>query len=96
MSYEVLKVATKFKKKLQSIPAFSHPRTVDRGNETLKLTKYNLTLILDTASSACIIRVVFVGCPSHTSCVDPKYLARNKTPSIKTAGSKRPGQRGSG
>lgn len=42
------------------------------------------TLILDTASSACIILVDFVGCPSHTNCVDPKYLARNKTPSIRT------------
>lgn len=43
-----------------------------------------ITFILETASSACIIRVVFVGCPSQTNCVDPRYLARNNTPSIKT------------
>lgn len=44
----------------------------------------------ETASSACIIRVDLVGWPSQTSCVEPKYLARNSTPSIKTAGSQAP------
>lgn len=47
----------------------------------------NLTFIRETASSACIIRVVLVGWPSETSCVEPKYRARNRTPSINTAGS---------
>lgn len=45
------------------------------------------TFILETASSAWHIRVDFVGWPSHTNCVDPKYLARNRTPSINTDGS---------
>lgn len=49
-----------------------------------------VTFILETASSACIILVVFVGWPSQTSCVDPKYLARNNTPSIKTEDSRIP------
>ena len=31
-----------------------------------------LTLILETASSACIILVALVGCPSHTSWVEPR------------------------
>lgn len=48
------------------------------------------TLIRETASSACIIRVDLVGCPSQTSCVEPKYRARNRTPSISTAGSQAP------
>lgn len=45
------------------------------------------TFILETASSACIILVALVGCPSHTNCVDPRYRARNSTPSISTEGS---------
>ena len=45
---------------------------------------YTRTLIRETASSACIIRVDFVGWPSHTNWVDPRYRARNKTPSIST------------
>lgn len=49
-----------------------------------------LTFILETASSACIILVDLVGCPSQTNCVEPKYRARNKTPSIKTVGSNKP------
>lgn len=57
--------------------------------ETCYLYKY-ITFILETASSACIIRVVLVGCPSQTSCVDPKYRARNNTPSISTEGSRKP------
>lgn len=51
-----------------------------------------ITLMRDTASSAWIIRVDFVGCPSQTNCVEPKYLARNKTPSISTDGFQRPKQ----
>lgn len=53
----------------------------------MKLESNCFTLIRDTASSACIILVDFVGCPSHTNCVEPKYLALNNTPSISTAGS---------
>lgn len=59
--------------------------------EVIKSAKHNeikkktcITFILDTASSACIILVVLVGCPSQTSWVEPRYLALNKTPSIKT------------
>ena len=47
----------------------------------------NVTLILETASSACIILVALVGWPSHTSWVLPRYRARNNTPSIRTLGS---------
>ena len=45
------------------------------------------TFILETASSACIILVALVGCPSHTSWVEPRYRARKRTPSISTFGS---------
>lgn len=47
-------------------------------------SKSCITFILETASSACIILVVLVGCPSQTSWVEPRYLALNNTPSIKT------------
>lgn len=60
-------------------------RDVIRNNLISPRSK-NHTLILDTASSACIILVAFVGCPSHVNCVEPKYLARNSTPSISTDG----------
>lgn len=55
-----------------------------------RLFQFNLTLILDTASSACIILKLFVGRPSQTNCVVPKYRALNKTPSISTSGSSIP------
>ena len=42
------------------------------------------TLILDTASSACCIRVAFVGWPSQINWVEPRYRALNRTPSIST------------
>ena len=51
------------------------------------LSMLNVTLILETASSACIILVALVGWPSHTSWVLPRYRARNNTPSIRTLGS---------
>lgn len=63
--------------------------TVTKLKETCNITRR--TFILETASSAWHILVDFVGCPSQTSCVDPRYLALNKTPSIRTEGSfKRP------
>ena len=46
----------------------------------------NLTLILPTASWACIILMALDGCPSEMSWVEPRYLARNRTPSIRTDG----------
>lgn len=56
---------------------------------SLLCVNFTLTLIRETASSACIIRVDFVGWPSHTNWVDPRYRARNKTPSISTVCLKR-------
>lgn len=42
------------------------------------------TLILETASSAWSILVALVGCPSQASWVEPRYRARNNTPSMST------------
>uniref|UniRef100_A0A224Y393 Uncharacterized protein n=1 Tax=Panstrongylus lignarius TaxID=156445 RepID=A0A224Y393_9HEMI len=58
-----------------------------RSTSVLGCVSPSGAFILDTASSACIIRVLLVGCPSQTSCVEPRYLARNSTPSMSTAGS---------
>ena len=45
-----------------------------------------LTLMRPTASCACIILMALDGCPSEMSWVEPRYRARNKTPSISTEG----------
>lgn len=45
------------------------------------------TLMRPTASWACIMRMDLEGWPSEISCVEPRYLARNSTPSIRTVSS---------
>ena len=42
------------------------------------------TLMRPTASWACIIRMALDGAPSEMSCVEPRYRARNNTPSMRT------------
>ena len=70
-----------------SLSAFYTHQIHNSWTIPLRLSMLNVTLILETASSACIILVALVGCPSHTSWVLPRYLARNNTPSIRTLGS---------
>ena len=43
-----------------------------------------LTLIRPMASCACIILIAFDGWPSEINWVEPRYRARNRTPSMRT------------
>ena len=43
-----------------------------RTERKVLIKTLNVTLMRETASSACIMRVYLVGCPSQTICVEPR------------------------